>query len=179
MDNKLERLLEKMNIGGEHEHDALVVLTNEKTGKTRHIWGRNIVTTAGNVYYAQKATGATPTNAFSYLYLSTAGPSTPAVTDTYASFNSGQTAGKAVDGTYPMVPDTDSDNIGLGTTVASWRHSYTTGDGPYTSIQWSFISKVSASGTDPILNSYKWGSAWSKDSSTSAKVFTNHTFLGS
>lgn len=189
MKNILEKAFEKVNIGGKtfwlsKAFNIVLVLEDHRTGIKRWIIGHNIVTTAGNVYYAQEVSigflgSGTPTNVFAQLYLSTAGPATPAVTDTYASFNSGQTAGKALTSTYPKANDGDSDNTGAGTTVLTWAYAYTTGDGPYTAIQWCFIAKAAASGTDPILNSYKWTSSWNKDSSTSAKVFVNHTFLGS
>jgi hypothetical protein len=179
MEKKLAQMLEQMNIGGRHQHDALLMLENHVTGKKRFIWGRNIVTTAGNVYYAQSAVAETPTNAFGPLYLSTAGPATPAVTDDYTSFDSGQQAEKACDGGYPKTDDDDTDNTGATPTTVTWRHSFATTDGPYTAIQWSFISVTSAAAASPILNSYKWASAWDKDASTSAKVFSNHTFLGS
>ena len=161
-----------------NKHDALLVLENHKTGKVEYIWGRNIVTTAGDVWYAQKSCGQTPTNNFTDLYLATAGPATPGVSDNYGSFT-GVTGEKTVGSGYPMVPDSDTDNTGLGTTIVSWRFSYATTDGPYlTPIGWSFISIPSASGTVAILNSYKWSSTWVKDASTSAKVFANHQLLG-
>ena len=159
-------------------HDALLVLTNHKTGEVRKIWGRNIVTNAGDVFYAQSACGETPTNAFANLYLATAGPATPAKADTYASFTVVAGSSKAKTATYPKTADDDADNTGAGTDIATWKFEYATGDGPFTSITHSFISIASASGTDPILNSYKWATAWSKDASTSAKVFANHEMLG-
>ena len=76
------------------------------------------------------------------------------------------------------MPDADADNTGDGATIVSWKFEYTTGDGPFTAVTHSFIAKAGASGSDPILNGYKWGAAWAKDASTSAKVFANHTMLG-
>lgn len=178
MHDKLERLLNQMKIGERHEHDALLMLENHVTGKKRYIWGRNIVTTAGDVYYAQNACGQSPTNTFANLFLATAGPSTPGKADNYGSFTFATGSEKAKTSGYPKVPDDDTDNTGLGAAVVSWKFEYATSDGPFTSITHSFIAKSGASGTDPILNSYKWGTAWSKDTSTSGKVFANHTMLG-
>ena len=177
----LTDLLRQMRPGGKREHDALVVLTNEKTGEQRHIWGRNIVTTAGNTWYAQSACGAAPTNDFDSLYLATAcseGGGTPVVGSDYGDFTVVAGSEKHKTATYPMSPDTDADNTGDGATIVSWAFSYTTGDGPFAAITHSFISKTGAGGTDPILNGYKWGAAWAKDAVTSAKVFANHTMLG-
>jgi len=179
--HKLSNLLSQMRPGGKREHDALLVLTNEKTGEERRIWGRNIVTTAGNVWYAQSACGAAPTNDFDSLYLATANDEAggvPTVTSTYSNFTVVAGSEKHKTATYPMSPDTDADNTGDGATVASWAFAYTTGDGPFAAITHSFIAKTGAGAGDPILNGYKWAAAWDKDASTSAKVFANHTMLG-
>ncbi len=180
MQKTLERLLSQLKQRG--EHDALLVLENHKTGEVRHIWGRNIVTTAGNVWYAQKACGESPTNTFANMYLATACGEvggTPVVGSDYGDFTVVAGSSKAKTATYPKTADADGDNTGAGVTVVSWLFEYTTGDGPFTDITHSFIAKSGASGTDPILNGYKWATAWSKDASTSAKVFANHTLLGS
>ena len=157
--------------------DAFVVLMNRETGEVRAIPGRNIVTDAGDTYYAQKACGESPTNVYANLYLATGGPGTPGKADNYGSFT-GVTGEKAKTATYPKTADPDSDNTGAGVDIVSWKFEYTTGDGPFTNVSHSFIAKASATGTDPILNSYKWGATWSKDASTSAKVFANHELLG-
>ena len=162
-------------------HDALLVLTNEVTGQKKLIWGKNIVTTAGNTWYAQSACGTAPTNDFDSLYLATAcseGGGTPTVTSNYSHFTVHAGSEKHKTATYPMSPDTDADNTGDGATVVSWAFAYTTGDGPFVDITHSFIAKTGAGGTDPILNGYKWGATWQKDASTSCKVFANHTILG-
>lgn len=177
---KLRLLFALIQLKLTRTHDALLVLDNHVTGQRRLVWGRNIVTTAGNTWYAEKACAQSPTNAFANLYLATAGPATPAVDDDYSDFTVQAGSEKAKSAGYPKTPDDDADNTGDGATVVSWKFEYTTGDGPFaTAITHSFIAKAGASGTDPILNSYKWASSWTKDSSTSAKVFANHTVLGS
>lgn len=183
MDRMLKQLLEQMGIGGKHEHDALVVLENHKTGKVRHIWGKNIVTNEGDKWYAQSACGEETTNAFANLYLATAcdeADGNPTKTSTYGNFTIHDPSGeKAKSANYPKTNDDDGDNTGPGVDIVSWKFEYTTGDGPFVDVTHSFIAKASASGTDPILNGYKWTAAWSKDGSTSAKVFANHEMLGS
>jgi len=180
MRKKLNSLLEQMTIGGKHQHDALLVLTNEKTGAEERIWGRNLVTDAGDDWYAQSACSQTPTNAFANLYLATAcseAGGNPTKTSTYANFTVVAGSSKAKTATYPKTADADSDNTGAGTDIVSWAFAYTTGDGPFTAITHSFIAKSGAGGTDPILNGYKWTS-WAKDASTSVKIFCNHEMLG-
>lgn len=159
------------------ESDVFVVLTNHQTGEIRVVHGKNIVTDEGDKFYAQSACGETPTNAFTTLYLATGGPATPAKDDNYGTFT-GVQSGKAKSAGYPKTNDDDGDNTGKGVDVVSWGFAFTTGDGPYTDITHCFISITGASGTDPILNSYKWAASWSKDGDTSAKVFVNHTMNG-
>ena len=170
----MEALKELLRVDG----DAFVVLTNHETGEIRVIPGRNLVTDAGDTWYAQSACGETPTNDFVNLYLATSGPASPAKDDDYSDFG-GVTGEKAPTATYPKTNDGDSDNTGAGVDIVSWKYEYTTGDGPFTAITHSFISIVTASGTDPLLNSYKWAASWDKDGSTSAKIFANHEMLGS
>jgi len=158
--------------------DALVVLVNEKTGARGIIPGRNIVTDEGDKYYAQKACGETPDNDFNSLYLATAGPDPVGKSDNYGSFTVASGSEKAVATGYPKTNDSDSDNEGAGVDVITWLFQYATSDGPFSAITHSFISVASASGTDPILNSYKWASSWNKDDSTSCKIFANHTENG-
>lgn len=160
-------------------HDALLVLTNHKTGEVRRIWGRNIVTDAGDTYYAQRACTEAPTNTFANLYLATAGPVAVGKTDDYSDFTVVAGSSKAVTATYPMTDDADVDNVGAGVDIVTWLFTYTVGDGPFAAITHSFIAKAGAGGVDPILNSYEWAAAWAKDASTSAKIFANHEMLGS
>ena len=160
---------------------VILVLINKKTGEKKVIKGENIITTAGDTYYAQKACGESPTNNFSQLYLCTAGPTTPAKDDDYSDFtvSGGTNNPKSPESGYPKTNDNDSDNTGAGVGITSWKYAYAITDGPFTSITHWFISKAGASGTDPILNSYKCPSAWDKDASSEAKVFVNHQNLGS
>lgn len=170
------RIKEKVQLA---PHDALLVLTNHKTGEVRKIWGRNIVTNEGDKWYAQSACGEAPTNSFANLFLATAGPGTPAKADDYSDFTVVAGSSKAKTATYPKTDDGDTDNTGAGVDIVSWKFEYTTGDGPFTAITHSFIAASGASGSDPILNSYKWAASWDKDGSTSAKIFANHEMLGS
>lgn len=160
------------------EADAVLVLENHKTGETRVIPGKNIITNAGDVYYAQRGAAESPTNAFANLYLATGGPNPTTKDDNYGSFT-GVTGEKAPSAGYPQTDDDDGDNTGAGTDVISWRYEYATGDGPFVDITHSFIAAAGAEGTDPILNSYRWSESWDKDGNTSAKIFANHTVAGS
>ena len=173
MRSKLRSKIRQMLI---EKHGVLLVLHNHKTGKKQYIFGDNIVTNEGDLWYAQSACGEEPDKAFANLFLCTAGPGTPGKADDYSDFTVDDD--KAVSGSYPMTDDQDGDNSGAGVDIVTWLFEFTTGDGPYVDITHCFIAASGASGLDPILNSYKWGAAWSKDGDTSAKVFVNHEMLG-
>lgn len=181
MDKTLGRLLGQIRPGGRHQHDALLVLTNEVTGRKRRIWGRNLVTDAGDVWYAQLACAQAPTNDFDSLYLATAcseAGGDPTKTSNYSHFTVHAGSEKHKTASYPMSPDSDTDNTGDGTDIVSWAFAYTTANGPFVAITHSFIAKTGAGTTNPILNGYKWAATWDKDASTSCKVFANHEMLG-
>lgn len=161
------------------KHDAVLVLTNLKTHEVHYIPGQNIVTTTGNTFYAESSCGQTPTYSYANLFLATAGPAVPAVGDDYDDFTVVAGSSKAKSAGYPKCPDTDTDNTGKGATVVTWKFEYATGDGPFTAITHSFIAVSGAGAGATILNSYKWESSWSKDASTTATIYTNHTMLGS
>jgi hypothetical protein len=170
------RLKERLNIA---PHDALLVLINHETGAVRRIWGKNIVTNEGDKWYAQASCSEVPTNTFANLYLATAGPGTPGKTDDYADFTVHAGSEKAKTAGYPKTNDGDADNTGAGVDIVTWKFDYSIADGPFVAITHCFIAKAGATGTDPILNSYKWATAWNKDAATSAKIFANHEMLGS
>jgi len=158
--------------------DACLILENHKTGEKRIIWGRNIVTNAGDIWYAQRAAGETPTNDFNSLYLASNGPDPVGKSDNYDSFTVISGSEKLVSSGYPKTNDDDPDNTGSGADVVTWLFEYATSDGPFNNVTHSFISVAGAGSGSDILNSYKWSESWSKDSSTSAKIFANHTMNG-
>lgn len=164
--------------------NILAILENEM-GKSLFA-AHNIVTTAGDVYYGQKATGASPTNTFANLYLiaNTWAATHPQKSTTSTNTNSSATAisgsSKAVSSTYPKVSDGDSDNTGSGPAVVTWAFSYTKGDFNATGIQ---AGAIAASGVTfgstgaPLLTAFSITS-FDKTANDTLKVFVNHTMLG-
>ena len=159
--------------------DVFVVLTNHETGEVKVIPGRNLVTNAGDQWYAEKACGQVPTNDFESLYLATAGPDPVIKTNDYDDFTLHAGSEKLATAGYPQCPDADGDNTGDGVDIVSWKFEYTVADGPFVAITHSFISIAGAGAGAAILNGYKWAAAWDKDAATSAKIFANHEMLGS
>lgn len=142
------------------------------------VFGKNIVTTTGDVYYAQKACGETPTNNYTDMYLASAGPATPAKTDNRANFTDVASSNKAKSANYPKTADNDTDNTGNGANIASWLFSYAAGDGNWANISHAYVTKNAPGASESLLCGIKFGANWSKDSNTSAKVFVNHAANG-
>ncbi|MFM7795178.1 MAG: hypothetical protein ACKO7N_00240, partial [Candidatus Nitrosotenuis sp.] len=144
---------------------------------------KNIVTDSGDLFYAQKGAGESPTSDFAgangRMELRT-GSVTPAKGDTYTNVTTPVTASrKVIDAGYPKTNDSDTDNTGAGTDIVTWRTSWTTGDFSASAIIGGCIhvggsSPVSAT---KVLTHFSITS-FDKTSSDTLKIFVNHTFNG-
>tara|TARA_R110002020_G_scaffold3846_4_gene16958 strand:+ start:914 stop:1465 length:552 start_codon:yes stop_codon:yes gene_type:complete len=160
-----------------------IVKENSETGDKTWYYTHNIVTNDGDLYYAQKAVGETPTSDFGgtsgRMELRT-GSATPAKGDTYAQVATPVAASrKAIDSNYPKTNDGDSDNTGAGTDIVTWRTSWTTSDFNSSAIIGGCIhvgAASPASGTK-VLTHFSITS-FDKTSSDTLKIFVNHTFNG-
>lgn len=163
--------------------NILFVLESEAEGKRLHV-ASNIITNDGDLYYAQKVTGASPTDTFANLYLSTAAwnATHPKKASTAGDLASTAISGssKAATGGYPKQNDTDTDNTGAGTTVVTWLFSYAKADFNATSIISGAIAASGVtfgSGSSHILTGFSLTS-FDKSANDTLKVFVNHTMLG-
>lgn len=136
----------------------------------------NIVTDAGDVYYAQKSAGETPTNTFNTLTLATAG--TPGKSATYASFTPIASTGKAPTAGYPKTNDADADNTGASTKIVTWLFSYAKADFNNAAISHGEITAAAPSGSVPLLTGFAFAAAFAKTVNDTLKVFVNHQMLG-
>lgn len=161
--------------------NILLVLEND-SGKEL-MAAHNIVTNAGDTYYAQKACGESPTNAFANLKLSTANwnashPAKGSNTGNIASQITG--SNKAVTATYPKTNDSDTDNTGAGADIITWLFSYGKADFSDTDIDAGAISTSAAAlgtGTDPLLTAFDL-TTFAKTTNDTLKVFVNHEVTG-
>lgn len=143
---------------------------------------KNIVTNAGDVYYAERGAAETPANAFDRLSLSSVdfSPAPAKATDAgdLASVISGATS--AMESGYPKTNDADADNTGAGTDIITWLASYAKGDFNDTDIEDGCIHVNGAtfgSGSDPLLTAFSMTS-FAKTADDTLKVFVNHTVSG-
>jgi hypothetical protein len=155
-------------------------LTNIHTGKKTIIPGLNIVTTKGDVYYAQLAMGDTITNDFqgAGAGLRLGSDSTaPTKADTdVGTFLTG--SDHAIDVGYPKSNDADVDNTGSGLNVMTWTYSYSTAEGNVTGIAEGGISDVRAGPSTALLTHFLFASTFTKTSSDTLKVIVNHSVVG-
>ena len=157
--------------------DDNVVVLLQKGGKLLdYVFGKNIVTTTGDVYYAQKACGETPTNNYTDMYLCNnhVGANSMVKTDNRGNFTDIASTNKTKSANYPRTADPDTDNTGNGANIASWLFSYAAGDFNAANIGWAYITKNSPGASESLLCGITFSGTWTKDANTSAKVFVNH-----
>ena len=163
-------------------HDNILLVVDGKGGKRLYA-AHNIVTDAGDTWYAQSACGETPTNDFDSLYLSSVNWTTTPAKDHNSSDIASMISGseKAVSATYPKTNDADADNTGAGVDIVTWLFSYAKTDFNDADIEGGAISIASVpawgSGSTPLLTNFNITS-FAKTANDTLKVFVNHEMLG-
>lgn len=164
-----------------HGHEGAInvmgILYNPTRRKGSVVWGVNIVTDAGDIYFAQRGAAESPTNAFGIWELGTAGnaPGKSSNRSDVTSKVSGSQ--KAHDGTYPKSNDGDTDNSGRAADVTTWRVSYLTSEANATGITRGIITNSTPGASEPVL-SYWTITSFDKTSSDTLKMFLNETANG-
>lgn len=147
---------------------------------TKLIPAANIVTDAGDLFYAQGAAGEAQTNAFTTHYLGTAGTTGKAAT--FGSFTIVAGTAKVNAATYPRTADPDADNNGAGVDVVTHLANYAKADFTHADtvnpITHGVISIAAAVAGSPILCGYAFVDPFTKTENDTLKVFVNHEFLG-
>ena len=142
----------------------------------------NIITDAGDLYYAQRGAAETPTNAFGILELTTGREvaAAPAKGDNRGNYDTLVIAGtqKAFDATYPKTNDGDADNTGAGTDVTTYLVSYTKADFNATGITHGILTNVTPGAAEPIMTGFQFAASFNKTADDTLKVFVNHTANG-
>jgi hypothetical protein len=161
------------------KHNVLVIherANGERTLITTH----NIITSAGDIYYAQKAMGETPTNAFNRFAFGTGNGGAWGKSSIYSNLT-GAISGsiKAEASTYPKTNDGDAANTGAGTSVMTHLASYTSSDfTSATAVTDGVITITSPVSGSALLTGFTLGTSFTLASGDSVKVFVNHTQLG-
>lgn len=152
-------------------------------GTTEVYEAKNIITDAGDTYYAEQGANEPPTNfattagVFTGIVgVATAG--TPGKSATYADVTPASGGEDSPDSGYPQTNDPDGDNPGtVATDVITYRVSYATGEAndPLTH---AYVTEASPTTASPLLSVVAFSPGFTKTSSDTLKVYVNHTFLG-
>jgi hypothetical protein len=164
---------EEFQIGGK----VIAIVRNKKTGLTTVHETHNIVTDAGDVYYAQQGANETPTNTFTQMELGSAG--TPGKAATTSSFTLIASTAKTVKSTYPKTNDTgDADNTGDAADAVTWTFEWAAADFNHAAITHGWIVVSGHGAGAPILTGFAFAAAFAKGATDTLKVIVNHTFNG-
>ncbi len=174
-------VLKKEKLSQQQEGRSMIkniigILTN-KDGEKRIIRTGNLMTTAGNIYYAQMGCGISPTNNFNTLVLGT-GDTTPTEDDTYDSMTPIANSSKLVKSGYPKNDDDDEENTDRSPNTMTWTFQYTAADFTSAAIKEGCITIASPTTGSPLLARWLWTTAFAKDADTSLKVIVNYTVTG-
>lgn len=157
--------------------NVLAVLYDVGGRPLRSIKGKNLITNEGDLYYAQKAAGETPTTDFTLGGLRLGSSTTvpvKAATDVGGSILS---TGKAEEATYPKTNDVDTSNAGRGTDVITWKFLYAIADFSASGIAEGAIVDNITTPTKALAH-FLFASTFSKSLKEKLVIFVNHTFNG-
>lgn len=138
----------------------------------------NIVTSAGDVWYAQRASTESPTNAFNNHVMCSAFTA-PGKSSNYSSATPIGSTNQANDATYPRTADPDTDNTNAAANAVTHRVSYTRASFAAASITHGLITIAAPSGSSPLLTAYAFSAAFAKTVDDTLKVSVSHQILGS
>jgi hypothetical protein len=165
---------------------VVVVLEDASTGLRRTHISKNIVTDAGDLFYAQRAVGTLPTNftdgsgVFDGIVELYNGASASPAKGNNRSNLTGLVSGstKAMTSTYPKINDSDVDNTGAGVDVVTYAVSYSKVEANASNIADIIITNPSPGASEPVMMHAEFGTPFTKTSNDTLKVFINHTLNG-
>lgn len=168
------------------------VLKDAETGEVLERWqGKNLITNAGALYYAERGVKqSVPTNFTDgsgnwdgiISMGDTASPVTPTAADDYGDISPVANGTKVIESTYPKVNDTDPDNSGAGVRTMTYKYVFPT-TFSFTGISEIVITNPSPGASEPILTksiASSWTPSGNKSKTTSQTLtwYVNHTPAG-
>ncbi len=160
--------------------NILAVRTRERAGfavEKLMIPGSNLVSDAGDLYYAQLGAEEASTNAFGVHEMQTATTGLIKAANR-SDFTAIASSEKAHTATYPKTNDGDADNTGAGTDIVTYLVSYLKADFNDAAITHGIITNITPGASEPILTGYAFAASFAKTADDSLKVFVNHEMLG-
>lgn len=170
-----------LEITGKNKNIVLIK-ENAVSGAKLVMRGSNIVTTAGEYYYAEMVCSTDPTDDFDN---STAGihlgnGTTGGESSTHTDVNSDDVSMynvEALESGYPKVSCTYTENTGSGANVITWHYYWSTTEGTGTGLNEGAIVN-SLTGATAALTVFDIGSTFDKTASDTLRIFINHTVSG-
>jgi len=153
---------------------ANLILPN---GERDLVLGHNLITTAGELHYAQLIAQTSPTNAFGVMEVATAVP-TQAASDDRSDYTIQAGSEKAHSSGFPKINDGDAGNTGAGADVYTFKAEYVPGDGAWTGLLGGIITNATPGASEPILTGFDFSGTLAKDASTALTVWVNHAPTG-
>lgn len=157
------------------KHENIVAILENEEGKL-FIPAHNIVTDAGDIWYAQKSCGEAATNNFNTMVMCSAG--TPGKAAVYSGFTAIAGSTKTVSAGYPKTADADADNTGDAVNVVTWLGSWAKADFNHAAVSHGLITIAAPTGGSNLLTGYAFAAAFAKTVNDTLKVFVNHQMLG-
>jgi len=164
----------------------IIVLKDTVTGFKRVIRTKNLITDAGDLYYAQRGIDALPTNftngsavfdAIMELYNgASAAPDKANDRSDLVGLVTG--SGKAMDSTYPKLNDDDTDNEDAGVDIITYRVTYAKAEANAAGIADVILTNPSPGASEPLLMHAEFAAPFEKTASMVLKVFLNHQMNG-
>lgn len=157
------------------KHDNILAVLENEFGRLL-IPAHNIVTDAGDIWYAQKSAGEAATNNFNTMVMCSAG--TPGKSAIYSGFTAIAGSTKTVTAGYPKTADADADNTGDAANVVTWLGSWAKADFNHAAVSHGLITIASAISGSNLLTGYAFSAPFAKTANDTLKVFVNHQMLG-
>lgn len=175
--NDLGRNIAESMISMGQGYNIVAVIEKADGSKDWYV-AKNLVTDAGDRYYAQTIVGTTLSHNYKATAIMRLGTNTLTAAkgskDAAGTFATGT---KSLDANYPMVSDTDTDNTGSGSDIVTWRFTYGTADGNANNINSAAVCNALHAPTE-ALTTFNFASQFNKTSSDTLKVFVNHEMRG-
>lgn len=163
--------------GMSDKYNVLAIVRN-KFGEIKSIVrGRNIITNAGDLFYAEMAAGEATTNDFANCILGT-GAVAADKADDFSDVAKIANTEKAPSATYPKTNDQDADNTGAAVDSVTYKYYWLGADFNAASIVCAAIVVAAATGTDPILTRFLFVAPFAKEATDTLTLYVNHNFLG-
>ena len=152
---------------------TVVFVLDGPKGKRKYVT-QNIITDAGDIYYAKLCAGENAGDALTSLYLGSNAAPNPLKANNFSHLTLIANTEKALTATFPKTNCQDADNGHGGVNVVTYKYEYGKADFNAAVISEGVLSEAGAAGDDAILCHFEFESAFEKTANDTLTVFVNH-----